>query len=199
MARTLGVLLAGGRGRRLGGAQPKALALLAGRTLLDRQLATLSAVCDDIVVCVPHDLELPVPASMRAEDPPGMAGPLAGLVAGLSSRPFARALVLGVDLPGASAAALAALERSLAGGLAAIAGHAGRVQPLLGAYAPAARGPLCARLAAGERALVPAVMALDPRIVPADSLGEPEWLLFNLNLPEDARLAERHLAAGDAA
>src|SRR5438132_2343792 len=45
MARTLGVIVAGGRGRRLGLEVPKALAAAGGMTLLDRAVATLEEVC----------------------------------------------------------------------------------------------------------------------------------------------------------
>ena len=91
MTDTLGVLLAGGRGRRLGAGVPKALVTVAGRTLLDRALATLESVCDQVVVCAPARLELPVSSERMVHDAPGGEGPLAGAVAGLKSRPFGRA------------------------------------------------------------------------------------------------------------
>src|SRR5439155_8105257 len=96
---------------------PKALVRLAGVTLLERALAILSAVCDEVVVVAPAGLALPAPAARadpaspgaresgsapgvrRVNDPPDAAGPLAGVVAGLGARAFARAIVLGVDLP----------------------------------------------------------------------------------------------------
>ena len=56
MAGTLGILLAGGRGRRLGLGPPKALASWAGGTLLDHALATLRAACDEVVVSAPREL-----------------------------------------------------------------------------------------------------------------------------------------------
>src|SRR5262249_32784657 len=63
--RTLGVLLAGGRGTRLGAGIPKALVVCGGRTLLARALATLDTLGDAVVVVAPRGLELPVPPGQR--------------------------------------------------------------------------------------------------------------------------------------
>lgn len=199
MAGTLGILLAGGRGTRLGLGAPKALAPWAGGTLLSNALATLRAACDEVVVCAPAALELPVPASTRAADPPGAAGPLAGLVAGLGARPFERALALGVDLPLVPSAVLAALGRLLAGHVAVVPFPAGRAQPLAAWYAPAAFAPLAAALARGERALVPAVAALRPRLVDdaeLAALGAGPECFLNVNTPADLALAARAAGAG---
>src|SRR5437588_594832 len=96
--RVVGILLAGGRGSRLGLGRPKALAEVAGATLLERALAILAA------------------------------------------------------------------------------------------YAPAALDPLAVRLRAGERALVPAVRSLGPRLVMDDEIagfegGHENFL--NVNTPDD--------------
>ncbi len=169
MAGTLGILLAGGRGTRLGLGVPKALAPWAGGTLLSHALATLRAACDDVVVVAPADLELPVSPELRVADPPGAAGPLAGLVAGLSARTFARALALGVDLPLVDAGLLRAIGDRLGDHLAVVPEPGGRPQPLAAWYAPAAAPPLTGVLARGDRALVSAVEAL-----PALRLGDAE-------------------------
>lgn len=200
MAGTLGILVAGGRGTRLGLGTPKALAPWAGGTLLTRALATLRECCDDVVIAAPRDLVLPVPDAMRAADPPGAAGPLAGLVAGLASRPWTRALALGVDLPLVSGTLLRALGERLARHAAAAPAPGGRLQPLAAWYAPAALAPLAASLARGERALVPAVEALAPWV--ADdaalaALGASPREFLNVNTPAD--LAEAVRAAGSEA
>lgn len=54
--RTLGVLLAGGHGTRLGAGIPKALVTLGSETLLARARRTLDAVCDECVVCAPVEV-----------------------------------------------------------------------------------------------------------------------------------------------
>jgi molybdenum cofactor guanylyltransferase len=209
---TLGVLVAGGAGARLGLGIPKALARVGGMTLLERGLRTLAAVCDEIVVAAPAELALsmpPVPFRgrgvqevVRVDDPPGTAGPLAGVVAGLSSRPFEHAVVLAVDLPFAGAPALAALLARLGRRQAVLPVPGGFPQPLAAAYAASARPLVAARLVAGERSIVRAVDALDAERLDDEELRRlPGGLenFFNLNTREDLAEAERRLTAREAA
>jgi molybdopterin-guanine dinucleotide biosynthesis protein A len=210
--RTLGVLVAGGVGARLGLGLPKALARVGGMTLLERGLRTLTAVCDEIVVAAPADVALSMPLAsvrgrggrevVRVDDPPGFEGPLAGVVTGLSSRPFERALVLAVDLPFATPAALAALVARLGRRQAVLPVPGGFPQPLAAAYAASAGPLLAARLEAGERSIVRAVDALDAERLDDEELGRlPGGLenFFNLNTREDLAEAERRLSAREAA
>ncbi len=163
--RTLGVLLAGGRGERLGVGGPKALVVARGRTLIEHARGSLEPVCDELVVVAPRDMALPLTASERVNDVLDGAGPLSALVAGLEARPFDRALALAVDLPRLGSPALARLLALHRGDVATLPVIGGRLQPLSGVYAPAAAPALRAALAAGERALVPAVRALGPRLL----------------------------------
>ena len=55
----VGILAAGGRGKRLGSEYPKALVVLAGRPLLDWSLDALESTCDRVVVAVPPGHEDP--------------------------------------------------------------------------------------------------------------------------------------------
>jgi len=202
MARELGVLVAGGRGSRLGAATPKALVPLGGVPLLERALAILSAVCDEVVVVAPAELALPAPGARRVNDPPGASGPLAGVVAGLGARGYERAIVLGVDFPFVPAAALAALRERLGARAAVVPAPAGVLQPLAAAYAPRAHAALAAALARGARALTAAVRALDPVIVAGPELeaipgGAAGF--FNLNTPADRDAAERRLGSREIA
>jgi molybdopterin-guanine dinucleotide biosynthesis protein A len=212
MAGTLGVLVAGGAGSRLGLGSPKALVRVGDATLLERGLRTLAALCDDVVVAAPADLGLPFPAESgrgrggrlpaRAFDPPGASGPLAGVVAGLSSRAFESAVVLAVDLPFATPAALAALLGRLGDHQAVVPVPGGVPQPLAAAYAATARDILAVRLEAGERSLIRAVDRLDAERLDDDALARlPGGLetFFNLNTREDLAEAERRLAAREAA
>ena len=202
MVRTLGVLVAGGRGRRIGLATPKALLRVGGMTLLERALATLEPLCDEVVVAAPHGMTLPVPPRSLVEDWPGAAGPLAGLVAGLGARPHERALVLGVDFPCLGPAALAALLARLPGRAAVLPAPGGVPQPLASAYGATAASLLAERLRAGERSVTAAALTLDPLLVPDVELSGLEGGLvnfFNLNTPEDREAAERALAARERA
>jgi molybdopterin-guanine dinucleotide biosynthesis protein A len=83
-APTLGLVLAGGLARRMGGGD-KALIRIGGATILERVLDRLRPQCGQIVLNANGDparfaaTGLPV----IADDVPGFAGPLAGILAGL--------------------------------------------------------------------------------------------------------------------
>lgn len=96
------VVLAGGAGRRLGGAD-KALLALDGQPLLARIVAGLAAA-DTVVVAGPQrTVTLPRPVRWAAEDPP-LGGPAAGLAAALAQVEADLVAVLAVDAPEGPAA-----------------------------------------------------------------------------------------------
>jgi molybdopterin-guanine dinucleotide biosynthesis protein A len=82
--KTLGLILAGGLARRMGGGD-KALIEIGGRTILDRVLETMTPQCDGLILNANGDpsrfahFGLPV----VPDDIPDFAGPLAGILAGL--------------------------------------------------------------------------------------------------------------------
>lgn len=211
MVRTLGVLVAGGAGSRLALGVPKALARLGGLTLLERALAILAPLGDGIVVTGRAGLDLPLPPAVatprgacpvrRADDPAGTTGPLAGVVAGLESGAFDRAIVLGVDLPFVEPAGLEGLLERLPGHEAVVPVPRGFPQPLAAAYAPAAAAILGSALRSGERSPTHALAMLDVLRLEDDALatlpGGP-GSFFNLNTPSDLEAAERRLATRGA-
>jgi diaminopimelate decarboxylase len=222
---TLGILLAGGRGERLGMPVPKALVEVGGRTLLARALACLAAVCDELRVALPAGFQLELPAQLehqgralrvrRVEDPPEAAGPLAGLVAALGGEPFDRAVVLGVDHPLARPEALRFLlgrlesptvgdagegvERARGARIAVVPAPHGMPQPLVAAYAPAAGALLREALRRGERSLVRAVRSLEPMTLGNAELARMPGGLDNfLDVDTPEALAEVERRLGDA-
>jgi molybdopterin-guanine dinucleotide biosynthesis protein A len=82
--KTLGLVLAGGLARRMGGGD-KALIEIGGRTILDRVLETITPQCDGVILNANGDPKrfahfgLPI----IPDDIPDFAGPLAGILAGL--------------------------------------------------------------------------------------------------------------------
>src|SRR5512135_199268 len=74
---TLGLVLAGGLARRMGGGD-KARIEIGGVSILDRVLATLSGQCTGIIINANGD-----PARFADTDVPVFVGPLAGILAGL--------------------------------------------------------------------------------------------------------------------
>lgn len=197
---TLGVIVAGGRGVRLGLGRPKAFAEVFGMTLLARAETVLGALCDAIVIAAPAGLELPPHRFPRVADASDAAVPLAGLCAGLAARPFARALALGVDFPLMRPEMLAALLARMGTRAAVIPAPGGVPQPLAAAYAPVAAEALAGALGRGERAVTDAALGLGPLMIGERELSRLEGgsgCFFNLNTPEDRAAAERRLEALD--
>ena len=196
MASTLGILIAGGAGKRFG--SPKALARFRGETLVARGRAVLAQSCDAVVVVAPASMALPVPAGERVADRIEGAGPLAAIVAGLESRAFDRALVLGVDLPRFEVAHARRLLAAWREDAALVPAPGGRAQPLASVFGPAAIAPLAAAIAAGRRALVPEVLALRPRLLDDAALvalDVPPACLEDADTPEALARLEREATA----
>jgi len=195
MARTLGVLLAGGSGRRLGGG-PKALAMLGGMTLLERAHLKLLARCSEIVMVAPRGLELPPLEKCRVIHDEGR-GPLPAMVLGLEAAPYERALVLGVDFPLITVVTLTIMLSALVDHVAVVPRSGQFLQPLVAAYSPRAPGALATAIDRGERSLVAAVQLIGAHVIECDDLRTllgPERFL-NVNTPEDLAEAERLLPA----
>lgn len=129
--KTGAVLLAGGRGARLGGTDKGAL-VLHGTSLLDRALAALTGI-ETVVVGPPR------PGARTVREDPPRSGPAAAVCAGLAALPEVdEVLLLAVDVPGLPTAVprLLAAEGD-ADGVVAVDGD-GREQWLLGRYDAAA-------------------------------------------------------------
>lgn len=187
----IGVVLAGGAGRRIGGG--KATVALRGEPLIAYPLRALQAVLAEVVVVAKAGTELPplpgVPVWTEPDEP---RHPLAGIVHALerAAPPAgvggdARAiLVCAADLPFVAPELVELIARGDAGGARALVPRAGgRLQPLLARYEPEARAALAAALAAPGRppSATDAVAALAPCVL---ELGD-EGSFFNVNAPED--------------
>ncbi|HEX7275807.1 MAG TPA: NTP transferase domain-containing protein, partial [Acidimicrobiales bacterium] len=107
------VVLAGGAGRRLGGVD-KAGLVLGGRTLLDRVLTAAAGVAGRLVVVgPPRTVDLERAVIFVQEETPG-GGPVPAVAAALDATGGASVvLVLAVDLPLLTSAALARLVGEL--------------------------------------------------------------------------------------
>ncbi len=204
----LGVVLAGGAGRRLG--RDKALLPWTGTTLVQRAAAVLSEACGEVVIAGPAELRR-TGVETVADVFPG-CGPLAGLHAGLERAGGRPIFALACDMPFVSvelvrhlvAAAGARIEGVPAGDGPAegawVAGGASGMQPLCGLYAPTARRVAENRLTEGQLAVLGFLQAIGGVSLPiTGELGfyRPE-LLLNLNRPDDLRRARRLQSAAGA-
>ena len=81
---TLGVILAGGRARRIGGGD-KARIRVGGKTILERVVAALAPQCSQLIINANDDPRRFADTGLAvvADDVPDYAGPLAGILAGL--------------------------------------------------------------------------------------------------------------------
>jgi molybdenum cofactor guanylyltransferase len=183
----LGAVLAGGRGRRLGG--NKATAELNGRPLYSYPFAAIrSAGLEAVVVTKPGEAPAPSREVRVLEEPLEPRHPLAGIVGALGlGRPV---VAVACDLPFVAPGLielLAAAHEPLV-----VPTLAGRPQPLLARYEPSLLPRLEAALVR-EEPLSRTVEELGPRLLDEDELarfGDPRRLLFNVNDPDDLREAE---------
>ncbi len=184
----VGVILAGGRGRRLGG--DKALVSLAGQPLILRPLAAMRAVLTDVAVVAKPDSELPDLAGTPVwSEPAQPSHPLVGIVHALRLAGGRAVLVCAADLPFVTPATLRMLAGADAGGApAVVAAVDGVAQPLLGRYEPGCAALLQTAAHEGRVAMRAVVGAIGARELEVDALE-----LFNVNTPEDLRRAEARL------
>jgi molybdopterin-guanine dinucleotide biosynthesis protein A len=187
----VGVVLAGGLGRRLGGS--KATVKLGGQPLISYPLRALQEALGSAVVVAKADSELPtLPGVEVWMEPPEPRHPLTGVIHALGLTEGRPVVVCACDLPLVPAELFRQLAETDSGdAMVVAASYAGRLQPLLARYEPEALEPLAAALAAEGTSVREAVTALGVR-----ALEVPEALLFNVNTPEDLLQAGALLAGG---
>jgi molybdenum cofactor guanylyltransferase len=193
MKRTLGAVLAGGVGSRMGGG--KICAELHGQSLIAYPLAALAEAGLEAVVCAKPGDRLPPLDAPVLREPEQPRHPLTGIVAALRAGEGRPVVVVACDLPFVAAGLIRLLaeapERLVVPTLD------GRMQPLLARYEPCLLPELEAALER-EEPLTRTVESLGPRLLEEDELaqfGDPHRLLFNVNDPDDLREAETLLAS----
>jgi molybdenum cofactor guanylyltransferase len=168
-----GVLLVGGSSTRFG--SPKALALVDGETLAARAWRVLGDTCDERIAVGKRADGLELPFDLL-DDGTGVRAPIAGVVAGLRAARHDLAVVLPVDVPRFTAAAVV----ELADACRDVAVPPGG--PLPGAYRRSALPALEQALASGRLSLRDAIAGLDVATVALDAS-----LLLNVNTPDDVQ------------
>ena len=195
---TLGLVLAGGLARRMGGAD-KPLIAIGGAPILDRVLARLAPDCVQMILNANGDAgrfasyRLPV----VADDVPGFAGPLAGVLAGLD---WAADNLPGIAFLASAPADCPFLPHDLVrrlhaarlaqGTELACSQSGGRRHPVVGLWPVALRDDLRQALVhEGLRKIE--TWTARHGVALAEWPAEPIDPFFNVNTPEDAAEADR--------
>jgi molybdopterin-guanine dinucleotide biosynthesis protein A len=180
----VGLILAGGEGRRMGGVD-KGLVDWQGRPLVEYILDALSPLVAPVWISANRSLERYRFYSPRlVSDPAGFRwqGPMAGLLAGLRAAAENGAeavLVSPCDTPGVTPELFGKLYHAYQAehGIAVIARSGDRLHPLHGVYPVSLVPVLEQRLKAGDRKVMAFVEAVGARSL----MIEPEALLANIN------------------
>ena len=189
-----GVLLAGGNSSRMG--RNKALMPLAGRRLVDRALAVLAGLFDDLLM-VTNSPELYADLGIRmVPDLVTGKGALGGIHSAVHHAVAPHCLVVACDMPFLNADVLRYLADQRAEYDVVVPNVNGRPQPLHAVYGKACLQPIARRLESDRLHVVGFYPDVRVREVTAGELADfdPEGLSFrNLNTPEEFADAERRL------
>ena len=197
---TLGLVLAGGLARRMGGGD-KVRITIGGVSILDRVLATLSGQCTGIIINANGDPKRFADTGLTVvpDSVPDFVGPLAGILAGLD---WLAAQRNGIEwlvsvpgdcpfLPDDLVERLHQARRQLGSGVGLACARLGEWRhPVVGLWPLALREDL--RKALVEEGLRKIdILTARHGVAMADWPDQPIDPFFNVNTPEDAERAER--------
>ncbi|WP_102959065.1 molybdenum cofactor guanylyltransferase [Mangrovicella endophytica] len=193
-----GLILAGGRGSRMGGTVPKPLVSLAGRPMIAHVLERLAGIAPILIAADDPALYGAFEATALPDRLPGYAGPLAGLDAGAAwlcreAPDCSHVAVLPADTPFLPRDIVQTLGT---GPLPRVASIGGRLQPAVASWPVAALGGLSRWLQDGRPRAIRAYLdacgfePVDVSAQPGAPNGDP---FFNVNTPDDLLAAEAKL------
>ena len=199
---TTGVVLAGGRATRYGGA-PKGLEAVGGRRIVDRVVEALRETTDRLLL-VANDPAAGawIPGIPTVADVRTGAGSLGGIHAALvhAGTPV---LLVAWDMPFVTPSLLRALRRLGEGADVAVpesdSSRRG-VEPLCAWYAPSCIPAIERRMDEGDLRIVGFFEDVRVRRLPAREVarhGDPARLFHNVNAPDDLVVAEEHASTTD--
>gem|GEM_PF-995385 len=181
-------VMAGGSGSRIGGA--KATAQLSGHALISYPLKAALGALEQVAVVAKSNTELPDDLGQRVElwiEPDEPRHPVVGVIEALRRAEGRAVVVIACDLPLLTSATVALLACADAGGsVAVLASAAGRPQPLLARYEPAALGLL-------EKFDTDGPMTAQVMALPATLVEVPPEASFNVNDLEQLKEVSRRL------
>ena len=200
---TLGLVLAGGLARRMGGGD-KARIEIGGVSILDRVLATLSGQCVGIIINANGDLErfADTGCPVVPDNVPGHPGPLAGILAGLdwlAAQNSGLEWIVSVPgdcpfLPDDLVEKLHIARRKMGAGVPLACARSGQWRhPVVGLWPLALRADLRRALVEDDLRKIEMWTARHGVAI-ADWPADPVDPFFNVNTPEDVARAA-HIAA----
>jgi len=188
MSQLIGVVLAGGAGRRMG--RPKAEVAVGGRPLAQLAAGVLWPLCGTVLVSLGVGDETPVlEYPVVHDEPPAGRGPLAGISAAFAVTGDADLLVLACDYPRVTTGFLESILRAAGADddLVFPTDPSGRDHPLVGLWRRNTE-PVIRESLEDSRYKVRSLLAdvrarrLDPAAFSGEDLGR---VLLNVNTPED--------------
>ncbi len=194
-----GIILAGGRGRRLGGVD-KAFIRLEKTPMIERVLEVVTEVCDDIIVVSrSHEDYLHYDVRSVEDLVPG-TGPLGGLYTGLKASNSSINFVVACDMPFLNRKFIQYMVDRFGSTDIVIPRLNGFLEPLHALYSRACIPAIEDNLEAGERKLksffhqVSITVVEEHMITPFD----PDLRMFtNINNSDDMRAAEERMHADE--
>ena len=179
-------ILAGGRARRLGGANKAALPL-GGVRIIDRQFAALREVADFLFIVAADAAPYADTGVRVVPDVVANAGPLGGIYTAVVNSPCERTLVVACDMPFLPPDLLHALAGMRDADLAIPRSGRG-YEPLCAVYGKRCAEPLRSRIDRGDlrASVLPHGIRIEEIGPEALATYDPHGLLFvNVNTPHD--------------
>jgi molybdopterin-guanine dinucleotide biosynthesis protein A len=168
-----GIVLAGGKGSRMGGVD-KGLQALRGKPMVAWAIARLKPQVDEIVINANQNLEVYAALGYRVvpDEIGGFAGPLAGLHAGLAAATHPLAATVPCDSPFLPADLVSRLKRNLIDNDLAVAKTGDQAHPVFVLLRTSLRRNLAAFLEGGGRKIDAWYASLKVVEVPFDDEAE---------------------------
>jgi molybdopterin-guanine dinucleotide biosynthesis protein A len=199
MMRVTGVILAGGKSRRMG--RDKAFLSFGTGMLVERVIEVLRQVTEDVILITntPEPYQrfgLPMFSDVIPE-----AGSLGGIYTGLASAKTSYSLCLACDMPFVKPAFLRFLCEMAAEADVVIPRNAEDFQPLCAVYSQVCREPIRQKIDAGRLKITGFFDQVRVRVIEGELLTryDPhDVMFFNANTPEEYERARQMLGSGES-
>ncbi len=190
MVKASGVILAGGKSRRMG--EDKALLSIGKEEMIGRVALVLKRVFPEVLVCGGCEKTGSRLGLRVVQDIIKGGGPLCGIHAALHSISHDRCLVVACDMPFISAPMAAFMVEQSAGYDVAVPRRGEFLEPLFAVYAKSCLPAVEEQLSAGCRKVTGFFPKVRVKFLDEEELrafADPEVAFFNVNTPRDLQKA----------